>query len=442
MILALPALLLVAAAGYLWRHYEFAGVRWLPREDSVFLAPPAGHAGLEASPTLPPSLEIIGNPAARRYPDCSQAFARNPWDLLAFEGRLYIALGDYSNEGPSPNAGPVPVLAYDPRAATFHQETTLPEEQIDRYYAHDGQLWIPGTDPRASWRWGNLYRRAASGVWRQYRTLPRTIHAHALAWHEGRIFAGTGVTEAVPDGVGLKGHGSAVAVSADGGRHWDLMPLGGWRIFEFLTVADQFFAVDIFPGPGIQGWLDREQRQAFHAPLYEYAGPAGFRRRPDLDAATLLPDTPTAGSRAAVIERAVARHGQSAYIGAFAPQADDSPVRGAYLAASLQEGGVHVQRIALPAGALAMDLSVENGALRVLFAEPLPPEWWRNTVWASPDGRRWEPLLSFDALAPARSFARLGEHGYIGLGALRPPPAGRCTPADLASGTLLRWPTR
>ena len=52
-------------------------------------------------------LEVLGNPAAHRYPDCIQSFARNPWDLIAFAGRLYLGLGDDSNDGPSANAGPL-----------------------------------------------------------------------------------------------------------------------------------------------------------------------------------------------------------------------------------------------------------------------------------------------------------------------------------------------
>ncbi|MFM7528733.1 MAG: hypothetical protein ACKO63_09650 [Nodosilinea sp.] len=46
---------------------------------------------------------VLGYPAAQRYPDCGASFARNPWDLIAWRDRLYIGLGDSSNEGPSSN---------------------------------------------------------------------------------------------------------------------------------------------------------------------------------------------------------------------------------------------------------------------------------------------------------------------------------------------------
>ena len=391
-------------------------------------------------------LEVLGNPAAHRYPDCIQSFARNPWDLIAFAGRLYLGLGDDSNDGPSANAGPVPVYTYDPADHHFRQDTTLAEEQLDRFYRHDGELWIPGDDPRQGWHWGNLYRRDAAGGWRQFRTLPRTIHTHALAWHAGRLFAGVSVTEAVPAGLGTERHGSAVAVSADGGAHWDLIPLGGWRLFDFLQVGGQLFATDIVPGPGIQRWLEREQRQAFHAPVYELeaadqTAPTRFRRRPDLDATVLFPATPLAGRRAAVIERALAWGTRAAYLGAFAGTGDAGPVRGAYLATSLTEGAPEVERIPLPADALAFDLRLDGTALQVLFAEPLDAARWTNSVWSSRDGVHWSPRLSFTATAPARAFERLGADLYLALGSLKPPAADTCTPGDRLTGTLVRWHT-
>ena len=55
----------------------------------------------------------LGNPAASFYPACWQTLPRTPWDLALFDGRLYLGLGNNSNRGPSANAGPVPLFAYD-----------------------------------------------------------------------------------------------------------------------------------------------------------------------------------------------------------------------------------------------------------------------------------------------------------------------------------------
>lgn len=384
------------------------------------------------------AVEVIGNPAAQRYPECEKSYARNPWDLAVFGGRLYVGLGDSNNEGPSANAGPVPVYVYDPGRRMFEREATLDEEQIDRFYVFGSELLVPGTDPRQSWHLGNLYRRDAEGRWRKLRTLPRTIHALALARHEGRLFAGVSVTEAVPAGVGQERYGSAVAVSDDAGASWQLTLLGGWRIFDFLQVRGRLYAADIFPGPGIQRWIEKENRGNFHAPLYEHEPHGTFSRRTDLSAPVMFPDTPLAGQRAAVIERAVPWNDAAAYVGAFVFGQGELPTRRLYIAEDLTPEHIVTRRVELPAGAIAWDLIVERGQLQVLFAVRQSEGLWRNAVWSSADGKHWVERAAFTAVSFARSFERMGEYFYFGLGSLNPPESSGCTPADLASGTLLR----
>jgi len=422
-------------------HNLWPGINALaPADPAEIDAQPADYAtlaGIELPANAAFKLRVIGNPAAAWYPDCQRSYARNPWDLAAFRGRLYVGLGDAGNQGPSANAGPVPVYAYDPIADRFRQETTLPEEQLDRFYRHDDQLWIPGDDPRQSWDWGNLYQRSASGDWRQLRTLPNTIHAHPLTWQQDRLFAGVSVTKAVPKGVGTQHFGSAVAVSADGGEHWDLIRLGGWRIFDFLTVQGRLYATDIFPGPGIQRWLDREQRQDFHAPVYEFDGSAAFQRRADLTAAQLFPDTPEAGIRAALIQGALPWQDATLYLGLTSRAEDGAPIRGAYLVRDLTPGAIDVARLPLPDNVLAMDVRVDDGALQILFAQPQDDQRWQSTLWTSRDARTWRQVLSFSATAPARAFESLDGDWYFGLGNLTPPAPGDCTQADTATGTLL-----
>ena len=115
--------------------------RWHDRQPTLTSLRPSATAPIDAEPAryaaladLSPALvgnsrlEVLGNPAANRYPDCAFSVARNPWDLIAVDERLYIGLGDDSNEGPSANAGPTPVYVFDPADMTFHQETTLPDD--------------------------------------------------------------------------------------------------------------------------------------------------------------------------------------------------------------------------------------------------------------------------------------------------------------------------
>jgi hypothetical protein len=397
---------------------------------------------LDCRQPIPARLEVLGNPASLRYPDCDQAQARNPWDLMASGGRLYIGLGDDSNEGPSANAGPVPVIVFDPVRGRFMQEAKLPEEQLDRFYWHDDALWVPGDDPRQSWRWGNVYQRSSGGVWRKFRTLPGAIHTHALTWHRGQLFAGLTVGQAVPEGVGVARWGSAVGRSGDDGQTWRVQPLGGWRILDFLTVKGRLYAVDAFAGPGLQKWLDREQRQAYHAPVYEYADEGErFERRSDLNAPTLFPDTPDADRHMALVERAVSWGAASAYLAYFAHKPDEPMVRDAYIAWDLSRDHRHIKRVPLPAKALALDLRVENATLSVLFTEPLGDSRWHNRVWSSADGEHWQPEVDFISLAPARAFEKLQGDWFFGLGSLEPVNKGECDASHEAAGTLLRWHT-
>jgi len=41
-------------------------------------------------------------------------------------------------------------------------------------------------------------------------------------------------------------HRKSFIVSTDAGARWSLIPLGGWRIFDFLQVGGQLFATDIW----------------------------------------------------------------------------------------------------------------------------------------------------------------------------------------------------
>ena len=246
--LALLAVLLAALGASLFVYARAPYVIDLQSSPDLLIDANPGRyrcLALDCTQRIPPELEVLGNPAAWRYPDCHQAQARTPWDLIAHEGRLYIGLGDDSNDGPSPNAGPVPILVYDPASERFSQETVLPEEQVDRFYHQAGELWTPGADPRQGWRWGNVYRREAGGVWRKFRALPRTIHTHGLAWHRGHLFAGVTASDVVPKTIGRERWGSAVARSDDGGEHWRLLPLVGWRILDFLMVQGRLYALSL-----------------------------------------------------------------------------------------------------------------------------------------------------------------------------------------------------
>jgi hypothetical protein len=251
LLLLLLAALAVGGGRILWPRLEPAG-RWPLLPSPWPLALPAPAAGASAPLRLESpgwQQRSLGNPARQRYPHCWQARARTPWDLILWNQQLYLGLGDSSNGGPTANAGPLPLLRYDPRRRLWHQDASLPEEAVERFVAAGDRLWIPGADARGSWRWGNVYRHHNGGkLWWQERRLPGFIHVHDLLPWRGALVVAGNIEHAVPAGLGSEQHGSAVAVSADGGQHWSVTPLGGWRSTALLPVAGQLYALEALPG--------------------------------------------------------------------------------------------------------------------------------------------------------------------------------------------------
>ncbi|MFC1610140.1 hypothetical protein ACFL6C_04230 [Myxococcota bacterium] len=86
------------------------------------LACPGGYANAETDVTA--DIENLGIPLQSIY--ASKIYARNVWDLHAFDGRIYIGSGNSSNIGPDSNAGPVEVWAYDTALGGFVKEYTAP----------------------------------------------------------------------------------------------------------------------------------------------------------------------------------------------------------------------------------------------------------------------------------------------------------------------------
>src|SRR5882672_6907004 len=79
----------------------------------------AGAPGLDVSGEV----EVLGSPFASK-----PLYARNVWDMQSFQGRLYLGHGNSSNLQPSPNAGPIPVVYWDPAASAFVSPYTVNEE--------------------------------------------------------------------------------------------------------------------------------------------------------------------------------------------------------------------------------------------------------------------------------------------------------------------------
>ena len=192
-----------------------------------------GRAIAAAPHPTPLWLEWIGNPIADR-----PYTARGIRDLQVWRGRVYLGYGDWYA-----NLGPIDIWYYDPIASDFFTETVyvsperpaapVDEESIDRYCVIDGDLYIPGTDPRDSWDFGNFYRNDGTG-WVKKRTIPAGLHAFDMRRFQGWLFVAIGPND-----------GKALKASDDDGETW-VPVIGGLdntRFYELFEQGGRLYAV-------------------------------------------------------------------------------------------------------------------------------------------------------------------------------------------------------
>jgi len=382
-----------------------------------------------------PNVESLGIPFSDRYRDGEEIYARNIWDLQAFEERLYIGAGNYNNKGPAPNTGPVPILAWDSSKRRVIMEGQTDDEQIDRFEIINGKLYIAGIDAMESWDFGNLYRRENDGQWTKLRTIPRAIHTFALTGHNGRLYAGLVAKGTVPWYIDSKGYGSAIAVSEDYGVSWRFLALGGFRLRSFLHVKNALYAVDVFPGPGLARWVSERDRERYYAPVYELNPSRGsFERRSDLSSDRLFPETEDVRGCASVVDRVAPFGNSSVYTGS----GKNGPF-GVYRADSFSKNSIQVHRIHLPDKSRPWDILERKGTLFILFERPAANGMVQIYVLASRDLERWSEVLHFNAPTFARSFELLNGNFYFGLGSeIKNPSKWRQEDLHPATGKLLR----
>ena len=180
-------------------------------------------AGACSRHSAAPRAELVGDPLGDWRTTPSEAFARNLWDLQAFDGKLFVGYGDWDV-----NTGPTDVISFDPKAGIFAHETTLPEEAIDRYRVLDGALYVPGVDAMDPIN-GAIYRRVA-GQWQRI-VLPQVAHALDVLRHGEELC------------VALQGRMSAGAVrcTRDDGATWSEMSTGSLRAESLFELGGELY---------------------------------------------------------------------------------------------------------------------------------------------------------------------------------------------------------
>jgi len=251
------------------------------------------------------------------------------------------------------------------------------------------------------------------------------------------------VADAVATGPERERHGSALAVSRDGGGRWSVQRLAGWRATALLPLAGDLFAVEALPGPGLKRWLQAGGRWQRFAAVHQLRPDGHWQARRDITPQNFLPDVKGAGQRFAWIERATPAQKQLAWLATVGPWRDDPARRLAFIAQRGESGRIEFQPIPLPSGVQAMDLVADPAGWLLLSSERLAPQRWRSqitAVQASGPLISQRPLVSFEAALPAWSLTGDGQTWWVGLGPapFRPETTpGQCSAADQLSGSVV-----
>ncbi len=179
-----------------------------------------------------------------------------PWDMAFCNGKLFVGSGDLSV-----NSGPVQMWYYDTYSGKWELGATLPEEEISRFYIHEGALYCPGADSQESWDWASFYKY--EDEWIKYRSIPNASHCFDLAFAEGRIFA---AIENEADTVYCY-----VAVSSNGGKSFSVVPLmrEGEKVKRTVFLQDVFaFGGDVYALASEDGKLNLYK---YDGEVFEYA---------------------------------------------------------------------------------------------------------------------------------------------------------------------------
>ncbi|MBF0469883.1 MAG: hypothetical protein HQL48_00760 [Gammaproteobacteria bacterium] len=356
----------------------------------------------EQSADMTARLEKIGNPLRNIYID--EIYPRNVWDMQTYGGEIYFGGGNSSNRLPAANAGPVPLVRYDPKRARFLISAAVAEEQIDNFALLDGELYIPGHDATQSWDFGNFYRLQGE-EWIQYRNIRKGLHNYAMESFNGVLWSALGTT-----------HGASVAHSADRGEHWEIVHLGKYRAYGFLKFPQRLFVTKPFPGYQKRKQL-LDEGEDYHA-VYELlnSDTVAFHPREELTSSRMFPSPSLYYSRDKKIIKPTPFGSSLLYIGAYTHNDHQALPFGLYHA-TMSGGELRVEEVTLPDNYRPWDLLRLEGRIYLLLASE-DRHGFTVKVLDSADHSplQWHKLLQFRSPAFARSFEMLEGDLYFALG--------------------------
>ncbi|UJF35200.1 hypothetical protein [Paenibacillus hexagrammi] len=378
------------------------------------------------------NVEDLGKPLAK------SAYARNVWDMQVYDGKVYLGYGNSSNTGPSPNAGPIPIVYYDPAASRFNTQEVaaastkkmnkyVDEEQIDLYKIIKGKLYIPGHDPRGdSWDFGNFYR-LDQDQWNKFRNIPNAIHVYDMASYHGNLFVGTSAKS------------SDVFVSKDDGNSWsklaELHAFGAKRVYTLFEFKDTLYALGSLL-PKNDKWSDENKMlsikgQTKHGSdklVTEELTVYGSKMfpGPEVHVKENKPPYMRMVRTTVVGDRIV-------YIGGEVYNDHQWQSKGLFIAKDINDA----RRIGLPNGeAVPMDILIRDNHIYVLAYVKSKPNVYTNLVYQAKVSEldhdsAWSEIVRFPQETFARSFEELDGSFYFGLGT-------DMDPISESAGTILR----
>lgn len=334
------------------------------------------------------NLQLLGNPFTK------DTYARNIWDMQVYNGSIYLGHGNSSNFGPSANAGPVDIIKYSSGSGEFTKEYTVNEEQIDIFRIINGNLFIPGHDPREPWDLGNYYTLSGS-TWTKVRTVPLAIHIYDMAGYNGKLYVAAGTN-------GF----SEVASSSDNGKTWDKVQADtrfvsrGYRAYSMFEYKDKLYAASAF--------VNNDKATLNNLLCIDKSKTTVVK----VKGTKMFPGT---GSEHIVIKltRPSVYKDKLLYIGGEEINDHQNRPLALYLS---EEVGVAEKVDFNETNVVPYDILVRNTAVYVLTNLNITDNEFKVAVYKSSDLESWNELFYFSSDAFARSFEEIDGDFYIGLG--------------------------
>jgi hypothetical protein len=329
--------------------------------------------------------------------------------MEVFDGRAYMAFGDTAR-----NAGPCPVVTYDPLDEKFARERWFEEQAIYRFRSIGGKLYAPGAEPMDLSQDGFLFARDLSG-WRDH-SVSLSVHCYDAAEHGGGVYIAYGAKN---------GSGASVFRIAEAGQEpKQFEKLGPLRTHSLFSLGDRLYASTYVGGVLV-------------------LGPGGFTPSElEIPPPPHGPDdenvTERWGGPWRVADRPVAFKGHALYIGMkirFDGKIMHNTPFGVFRVLAKDTGSLATLPIEVPGK--PTDLFLAGDAAYIVSNEKLPGAAANRDfmvyVSQSDDGEIWRQFLRFHAPALVRSACILKGNFYFGLG---------CDHDDYSkeSGLILRTP--